>query len=95
MNISASNPLSAFGSDINETISFMADNYYNQITFAAPSDDDDDDVDEDEDDLLLDDDMEEDADVVPDEILTQDNGEVLEDDFDVDLDEDDEDEDLL
>ena len=94
MNTSAGNPMSAFGSDINETISFMADNYYNQISFAAPADDDDDDIDEDDEDLPLNDDLEEDADVVPDEILTPDDGELLDDDLGLDEDED-EDDDLI
>ena len=97
MHILASNPMSAFGSDINETISFMADNYYNQISFAVTADDDiDEDDDEDDEDLSLDDDeLEEDADVVPDEVVPPDDGEVLEDDLDLDEDEDEDDDDDL
>lgn len=100
MNFEVSNTLFDFGSDINEANVLSSGTDYNVSSFEAPVEDDDDDEDDIDEDVLLDDDKEEDAEAVPEEFVTPDDGELLEDDLgldenDEDDDDDDEDEDLL
>jgi hypothetical protein len=97
MNFEVSNTLSKFGSDLYEANILSPGTDYNLNSLATPADDDDD-FDEDDEDVLLDDDKEEDAEAVPEEFVTPDDGELLEDDLGLDEDDDedeDEDEDML
>ena len=94
MNFEVSSMLSEFGSEIYEANILSTGTDYNLNALATPADDDDD-FEEDEDDVLLDDDIEEDAEAVPEEFVTPDDGELLEDDLGLDDDDYEEDEDML